>query len=134
MAIKVSVEVLRLAAGARRGELRQLAPIVALHRSVELGERMHVDAADRCLRGLLVLSGVIDKYARRDEACIGGGQEAALSINAGVMNRREWLRTAIIVGLLVLAIVFAQSRRNCEIPGSTWIPCIWGTPLKQPRK
>jgi hypothetical protein len=57
-----------------------------------------------------------------------------LSINAGVMNRREWLRTAIIVGLLVLAILFAQSRRNCEIPGSTWIPCIWGTPLKQPGK
>jgi hypothetical protein len=32
----------------------------------------------------------------------------------------------------VLAILFAQSRRNCEIPGSTWIPCIWGKALKQP--
>jgi hypothetical protein len=55
-----------------------------------------------------------------------------ICIHADIMNRREWLRTAIIVGLLVLAILFAQSRRNCEIPGSTWIPCIWGTALKQP--
>ena len=48
------------------------------------------------------------------------------------MNRREWARTALIIGLLVLAILFAQSRRNCEIPSSTWIPCIWGKALKPP--
>jgi hypothetical protein len=28
------------------------------------------------------------------------------------------------------AILVAQSRRNCEIPGSSWVPCIWGEPLK----
>ena len=48
------------------------------------------------------------------------GQIAALSTHALFMNRGEWLRTAIIVGLLVLSILFAQSRRTCEIPGSTW--------------
>jgi hypothetical protein len=47
------------------------------------------------------------------------------------MNRREWIRTAILIALLILAILFAQSRRNCELPGTTWIPCIWGKPLKQ---
>jgi hypothetical protein len=44
----------------------------------------------------------------------------------------EWAKTVLVIGLLVLAILFAQSRRNCEIPGSTWIPCIWGKALKQP--
>ena len=48
------------------------------------------------------------------------------------MNRREWARTALIIALLVLAILFAQSRRNCEIPSSTWIPSIWGKALKPP--
>jgi hypothetical protein len=47
------------------------------------------------------------------------------------MNRGEWLRSGLlIVVLLVLAILVAQSRRNCEIPGSAWVPCIWGEPLK----
>jgi len=50
------------------------------------------------------------------------------------MNRREWTRTAVVIGFLVLAILFAQSRRNCEIPGSTWIPCIWGNALKHPEE
>ena len=58
------------------------------------------------------------------------GQIAALSTHALFVNRREWLRTAIIVGFLMLAILFAQSRRNCEIPGSTWIRCAWGKPLR----
>jgi hypothetical protein len=48
------------------------------------------------------------------------------------MNRREWAKTALLIGFLLIAILFAQSRRNCEIPGSTWIPCIWGKALKQP--
>jgi hypothetical protein len=48
------------------------------------------------------------------------------------MKRREWMTSGIfIIVLLVLAVAFAQSRRNCEIPGSSWVPCIWGKPLKQ---
>jgi hypothetical protein len=50
------------------------------------------------------------------------------------MSRREWRKAAAIIGLLALAILFAQSRRNCEIPGSTWIPCIWGKALKHPEQ
>ena len=49
------------------------------------------------------------------------------------MNQREWVRTAILVGLLLVAILIAQSRRNCEVPDSTWIPCVFGgKPLKHP--
>jgi hypothetical protein len=48
------------------------------------------------------------------------------------MNRRDWLNSALLIfALLILAGLFAQSRRNCEIPGSSWVPCIWGEPLKQ---
>ena len=50
------------------------------------------------------------------------------------MNRREWAKARLAIGLLMLAILFAQSRRNCEIPGSTWIPCIWGKALKHPEE
>jgi hypothetical protein len=47
------------------------------------------------------------------------------------MNRRDWINSGLIIfGLLILAILVAQSRRNCEIPGSSWVPCIWGEPLK----
>jgi len=47
------------------------------------------------------------------------------------MNRRDWVNSGLIIfGLLILAILVAQSRRNCEIPGSSWVPCIWGKPLK----
>ena len=47
------------------------------------------------------------------------------------MNRRDWINSGLIIfGLLILAILGAQSRRNCEIPGSSWVPCIWGEPLK----
>jgi hypothetical protein len=50
-----------------------------------------------------------------------------------VMKRQEWIRSMLfIVVLLILSILVAQSRRNCEIPGSSWVPCIWGKPLKQP--
>jgi len=47
------------------------------------------------------------------------------------MNKREWWRSIfVIVGLLIAATLVAQSRRNCEIPGSSYVPCIWGKPLK----
>jgi len=46
------------------------------------------------------------------------------------MKRQEWIRSVLlIVALLVLSILVAQSRRNCEIPGSSRVPCIWGDPL-----
>jgi hypothetical protein len=49
------------------------------------------------------------------------------------MNKREWWRSIfVIVGLLLAAILVAQCRRNCEIPGSSYVPCIWGKPLKTP--
>ena len=35
-----------------------------------------------------------------------------------MMKRREWATTALVIGLLVLAILFAQSRRNCEGKGA----------------
>jgi hypothetical protein len=39
------------------------------------------------------------------------------------------------IGLLVASILVAPSRRNCEIPGSSWVPCIWGQPLHgKPKK
>jgi len=48
------------------------------------------------------------------------------------MKRRDWLNSALLIfALLILAVLFAQSRRNCELPGSSWVPCIWGEPLKQ---
>ena len=47
------------------------------------------------------------------------------------MKRRDWVNSGLIIfGLLILAILVAQSRRNCEIPGSSWVPCLWGEPLK----
>jgi hypothetical protein len=54
-----------------------------------------------------------------------------LSRTDGMMSRKEWIKTATLIGLLVIAILFAQSRRNCEVPGSTWIPCIYGKALKE---
>ena len=60
----------------------------------------------------------------------GGGPKPTLRN----MNRGEWLRSGfLIVVLIIVAILVAQSRRNCEIPGSTWVPCIWGEPLKHQR-
>jgi hypothetical protein len=46
------------------------------------------------------------------------------------MNEQAWMDQDLWIALLILAILFAQSRRNCEVPGTTWIPCIWGKPLK----
>jgi hypothetical protein len=46
------------------------------------------------------------------------------------VKRQEWLRSILLIAvLLILSILVAQSRRNCEVPGSTWVPCIWGEPL-----
>jgi hypothetical protein len=52
------------------------------------------------------------------------------------MNRHEWLRSVLIIFVLILlATIVAQGRRNCEVPGSTWVPCIFGNPLgKKPFK
>ena len=41
------------------------------------------------------------------------------------MDRRGWIRSiTLIAGLLALAVVVAQSRRNCEVPGSSYVPCV----------
>jgi hypothetical protein len=40
----------------------------------------------------------------------------------------------VIFVLIILSVLVAQSRRNCEVPGSTWIPCIWGSPLNHHNK
>jgi hypothetical protein len=49
------------------------------------------------------------------------------------MKRHEWIRSMLLIlVLLILSILVAQSRRNCEIPGSSWVPCIWGKPLNNP--
>ena len=46
---------------------------------------------------------------------------------------KVWMRSGLLlIVLLILVILFAQSRRNCEIPGSAWVPCIWGKALKHP--
>jgi hypothetical protein len=47
----------------------------------------------------------------------GGGDEG--------MERREWIGSIALIGvLLALVIVLAQSRRECERPGSSYIPCV----------
>ena len=48
------------------------------------------------------------------------------------MKKRDWLNSGLLIlAFLIIAALFAQSRRNCEIPGSSWVPCIWGQPLKK---
>ena len=48
------------------------------------------------------------------------------------MKRREWINSVLLIlVLIVLSSLVAQSHRNCEIPGSSWVPCIWGEPLKK---
>jgi len=42
------------------------------------------------------------------------------------MNRREWIRSILIIGVLLLIVALvAQSRRECEIPGSSLVPCFF---------
>jgi hypothetical protein len=48
------------------------------------------------------------------------------------VNKREWTSSGLVIlVLLIVSILVAQSRRNCEIPGSSLVPCIWGEPLKR---
>ena len=43
----------------------------------------------------------------------------------GGMEREElWRSIIVILVLLALAVLVAQSRRNCEVPGSSLVPCI----------
>ena len=48
------------------------------------------------------------------------------------MSGKEWMRSGLIILVLfVLAMLVAQGRRNCEVPGSTWVPCVFGNPLTE---
>jgi hypothetical protein len=41
------------------------------------------------------------------------------------MDRRDWFSSSILIAaLLALLIVLAQSRRECEVPGSSYMPCV----------
>jgi hypothetical protein len=41
------------------------------------------------------------------------------------MEQREWIRSILLLGVLAaLTIVLAQSRRECERPGSSYVPCV----------
>ena len=41
------------------------------------------------------------------------------------MDRDELVRSAILVVVLIaLAVLIAQSQRECEVPGSSWVPCV----------
>jgi len=41
------------------------------------------------------------------------------------MDRGEWIRSVLLLAvLLALAVIVAQSRGECEIPGSSYVPCI----------
>ena len=42
-----------------------------------------------------------------------------------VLDRSEWIRSLLLIAVLVaLVIILAQSRRECEIPGSSYVPCV----------
>jgi hypothetical protein len=41
------------------------------------------------------------------------------------MDRNElWRSVLLILALLALVVLAAQSRRNCEVPGSAFVPCV----------
>jgi hypothetical protein len=41
------------------------------------------------------------------------------------MDRDElWRSILLIVALLALTVLAAQSSRNCDVPGSTFVPCV----------
>jgi hypothetical protein len=41
------------------------------------------------------------------------------------MDRNElWRSVLLILALLALVVLAAQSRRNCEVPGSSFVPCV----------
>ena len=61
---------------------------------------------------------------------IGSG---AQETPGGDYEQPEWWRSILLIAALLAAVILvAQSRRNCEIPGSSYVPCIWGKPLKTP--
>jgi len=42
-----------------------------------------------------------------------------------VLDRSEWTRSLLLITvLLALVIILAQSRRECERPGSSYVPCV----------
>jgi hypothetical protein len=50
-------------------------------------------------------------------------------------DKRWWLQSGLLLAVLIVAaILVAQSRRNCEIPGSTYVPCIWREPLEDTKE
>jgi membrane-associated phospholipid phosphatase len=56
----------------------------------------------------------------------------AIFVVSSRMDRDEWRRSILLIALLLLlAILVAQSRRDCEVPGSSWVPCLWGKSLSQ---
>jgi hypothetical protein len=41
------------------------------------------------------------------------------------MERREWIGSIALIGvLLALVVALAQSRRECETPSSSYVPCV----------
>jgi hypothetical protein len=57
---------------------------------------------------------------------------SAIFVVSSRMDRDEWRRSILLIALLLLpAILVAQSRRDCEVPGSSWVPCLWGKSLSQ---
>ena len=48
-----------------------------------------------------------------------------IMLTIGIAIRSE----GIILVLFVIAMLVAQGHRNCQVPGSTRVPCIFGNPL-----
>jgi hypothetical protein len=41
------------------------------------------------------------------------------------MDRREWIRSIALIGVLLASVIaLAQSRRECERPGTSYVPCV----------
>jgi hypothetical protein len=56
-------------------------------------------------------------------------------IDCSILSYCRFGRSGLVIFvLIILSVLIAQSRRNCEVPGSTWIPCIWGSPLNHHNK
>jgi hypothetical protein len=50
---------------------------------------------------------------------------SAVTMEAKYMEKDElWRSLLLIAVLLAIALVIAQSSRNCEVPGSSWVPCV----------
>ena len=49
------------------------------------------------------------------------------------MERDEIAKSMLVIlALLAFAVLIAQSRRNCEVPGSSWVPCVKLKKIWQP--